>query len=55
MSYRKSIRAGYLAKAIMWGVVLLICLAPAMKYLGEYARYVQGGIQEFYRGGGLSH
>ena len=47
MNYRKGIRLGYLVKTLMWGVVALVFAGPAIKYLTEYGRYIQGGINGF--------
>ena len=47
MNCRQVIRTRYFAKAVMWGIIALIFAVPAIKYLGEYGRYIQGGINEF--------
>jgi len=49
MEYRNKVRAGYFAKAVMWAIVALVFASPAIKYLAEYGRYVQGGINGFFK------
>ena len=40
----------YLVRAAMWGLLALVCLIPARRFLVSYYNHVQGGIHEFFEG-----
>jgi hypothetical protein len=44
MEARNSLRVRYLAKALLWAVVAVICAIPAHPYLRAFAEYIRGGL-----------
>lgn len=44
MKVRNAVRMRYLAKALLWAVVAVICAIPASPYLRAFADFIKEGL-----------